>query len=50
LDSEELDEYMEDIEERDELESKLKIPKDLAGDANDRYNMANDEDEENDSI
>lgn len=46
LDSEQLDDHMEDIEEMDEVHEKLKIPKDLEGHGGDRFDMDADEDDE----
>jgi hypothetical protein len=46
LNSEQLDDHLEDIEEMDEVHEKLKIPKDLEGHGGDRYDMANEEEDD----
>lgn len=46
LNSDQLDEHFEDMEEMDEVHHKLKIPKDLEGHGGDRFDMANDEEDD----
>jgi hypothetical protein len=50
LASEMFDEHMEDIEEMDEVHTKLKIPKDLEGHGGERFDMAEEEDDDEEEV
>ena len=48
LNEEQIEDYMEDIEEEDQHLAKLKIPDDLEGQGEDRFNMAEDSEDNDD--
>ena len=45
MNSEQMDEYMEDLEEQQGLNDQIKLPDDLEGEGEDNYNMGSDSDE-----